>query len=462
MSDEWVDVPEDEWQDAPSPAPADNSYGYRLKNNLAAAVNAAFPLADEGAAGLRSMLPGYQNYDSELAAIRGQEKQYKTEHPYQALASSLAGVGATIPAIPTAMAARATQLAKGLQGAGEGLAYGGLTGFGAGEGGVTERLESAKKNAILGALIGGAAPSVASAVGAAGKAVGDAGRTLRRASYGAQKGDFMKTGNAVQSVLTPDGVVSSRTKASLDDLIESEALGASRDPVVLLENKMDKAGAINDEVNGAIQAYDNAGGPAVMPTFQNARDFITAGKAPANQVKAYQREIDTLEKGIQQHGNGKLAYLQEQKKAIGDKWRSDSKKSSQFYRELYTDIKESIEGAVPEVENLNKELQKYIDVDPILRRARAAKENEDAITKLYQFMRTSGGVGVPILAGVKMGHPILGTMVGAGIRLAQTPRGKDVIGKGLVDAGEVAQFLGEEGSNSLSKLAQALLAQTGE
>lgn len=165
MSDEWVDVT-DQWVDvseryiapvttpeAPAVQP-DNSFSYRLRNNLAAAANAAMPFADEGAAALRSVLPGYQGYDEELAAIRGQEKQYSAEHPYQALLSSLLGVGATIPAIPSKVSTAGNAIARTIQAAKEGSLLGALYGYGSGEGGVINRAEESGKSAVLGGGIG--------------------------------------------------------------------------------------------------------------------------------------------------------------------------------------------------------------------------------------------------------------------------------------------------------------------
>lgn len=141
----------------------DESFLGRLKNNLVAAADAAsFGFADEGAAALRSVLPGFKDYDSELAAIRGRMKDYSEVHPYQSLASSLVGGAAPIVAAEVASGGAATpavvpSLSRAVgQGAKAGATYGGLYGFGSGEGGLQSRAVNSLVQSLLGAGFGGA------------------------------------------------------------------------------------------------------------------------------------------------------------------------------------------------------------------------------------------------------------------------------------------------------------------
>ena len=147
----------------------DESYLGRLKNNLVAAADgASLGIGDEGAALVRSLIGDklesfgvapYQNYESELKAIRGTMKQYAEVHPYQSLASSMMGGAASAPtslgikSIATAAPslANATKTAA-LAGALGGAGYG----FGSGEGGLANR--------AMGSAIGGG-------LGAAGGAI---------------------------------------------------------------------------------------------------------------------------------------------------------------------------------------------------------------------------------------------------------------------------------------------------
>lgn len=145
----------------------DDSFPSRLKNNLVSALNGAFPLADEGAAGLRSILPGYQDYTSELNAIRGGEKQYESQYPIQSKLSGLIGALSEGPALMPeikALSGLPSIARSAIQGAG----YGGLYGAASGEGGAENRALSGGVGAAVGgtlsplltALIGGAGAGV--------------------------------------------------------------------------------------------------------------------------------------------------------------------------------------------------------------------------------------------------------------------------------------------------------------
>lgn len=158
------------------------SLGQALKNNIVAAANTAFPFADEGAAALRSVIPEaltsafgktpYGNYDQELAAIRGGEKDWAKSHPYQSGLSGLTGILASAPALPSKIAETAGLIPKLGQALLEGAGYGGLYGFGSGEGGTANRLESAASGAATGAIAAPALTATASGIGGLAKLIG--------------------------------------------------------------------------------------------------------------------------------------------------------------------------------------------------------------------------------------------------------------------------------------------------
>lgn len=441
---------------ASTPPPQDNSFSYRLRNNLAAAANAAMPFADEGAAALRSVLPGYQGYDAELAAIRGQEKQYSAEHPYQSLLSSLLGVGATIPAIPSAVATKATPTLRALQAALEGGAYGAVAGFGSGEGGVGQRAIKAGEDAGMGALFGAAGSGVSDAMSRTAGTLDDAGLALQRKSLGARSGDYQKTVNSIQRIELPEGS-ESLTKSALNDLIESGAISNTREPSKLMAEIRASSDDLIDQRRSLIDAYESSGGPPVYPTFVKAKKFLADAKVPANELKQYKDTLTEIEQAIRNEGKGSLTFLDSQKQAFGDKWNPSDKVGSKFYRAIYNDIKTAIEGAVPPIKNVNKDLQKRIILESIIERSLAGKESSDAATQLLQMIRTSGGVGVPILAGIQSGHPLLGALVAGGVRAAQTPQGKNMAGIALKNSGSVLDALSSDGGSAISKLLIAAL-----
>lgn len=163
----------------------DESYLGRLKNNLVAAADAAsLGFGDEGAALVRSLLPGFQDYGSELSAIRGTMKDYSEVHPWQSLASSLIGGAASAPAMPAIRGvAGAPNLANAIKtGAVTGGVYGGAYGYGSGEEGTSNRLINSLLNAGLGSVAGGT-------LGAAGYGLGRGVNLLRDAEPVSSIGD---------------------------------------------------------------------------------------------------------------------------------------------------------------------------------------------------------------------------------------------------------------------------------
>ena len=126
----------------------------------------ALPFADEAIAGVRSVLPGQPDYSTALAEERQGLKDYGETHgEFDKIVTELGGT-----VLGTAATMGAAPLMKGVQGAGKigswiasnpwkasaltGAGAGAVTGFGAGEGGLGPRLESARDNAAVGAALG--------------------------------------------------------------------------------------------------------------------------------------------------------------------------------------------------------------------------------------------------------------------------------------------------------------------
>lgn len=144
--------------------------GQGFGNNVAQAAGDGLFLGfgDEISAGLNS-LTGYDantgtygnwgtTYDDQLSAVRGQEKQFREDHPVVSIGSEFAGA-----MLPAAFGAGAISAASSLPRAiGRGALFGGATGaaygFGEGEGGIENRASGAAGHALIGALLGGAIP----------------------------------------------------------------------------------------------------------------------------------------------------------------------------------------------------------------------------------------------------------------------------------------------------------------
>lgn len=116
-----------------------------------------FGFGDEMAAGLMSLAPG-QSYDAALAQNRGSLEKAREDQPRAALASEVIG-GIASPVGMIGTGAKGATLAKKVgSGALQGAGMGALYGFGAGEGGATERGKDAGFGALTGGIIGGGIP----------------------------------------------------------------------------------------------------------------------------------------------------------------------------------------------------------------------------------------------------------------------------------------------------------------
>ena len=101
-----------------------------------------------------------ERYERYRDQARSEFDQYREERPWESFGVTLAG--GALPAIATGGSSAATTLSgRAMAGAGTGAAWGGVAGFGSGEGGLNERLASAGQGAAFGAAMGGAVNVVA-------------------------------------------------------------------------------------------------------------------------------------------------------------------------------------------------------------------------------------------------------------------------------------------------------------
>lgn len=385
---------------------------------------ATFNLADEAAAGIRSYLPGFQDYDSELAALRGGQKQFDERHRAMSVVGRVAG---GLPAaFLTGPASTVAQMAK--VGAVTNAAYG----FGAGEDGLLNRMGNAAKDAFIGAVT---TPVVSKTVQAITTPFKEAGQSLLRRSIGTRASDYAKEAKELGVGDIVDGDVASFTKQAINELQERGVLGDSVKAGKLLANMLQRKDEIGSRVGQIIDDFDAAGHPPITPTFDNAMDYIASGRIDARKADDLVNELLSLSDAIKQQGGGSLRYLQNQKTAYGGKYDQGDDALNGFYRAVTRDFKENVEKYVPEVLPLNKELQKLHVVDPILRRNMGKEEASNWVDSILQKLRTSGGTMttptmIGSLAGGSMGGPI-GAVVGAGLGFASSPAGQHAVGNFL-------------------------------
>lgn len=287
---------------------------------------------------------------------------------------------------------------------------------------------------VIGSLFG---PSVLS------KPLTKAGQALERKSVGASYIDYMRDADSMGRVDLPEGDLSTFTKQSLDELISSGKLGASRNPTNL-KSIADKEQASLGRQIGEVLSKAEDGSSPVFPSFRRAQELLDSGAIPADEIPRYESRLKNLILNTVEQGKGKLGFLQQQKIAIGSKYDAADGVLNKFNRALYHDLQDAIETAAPEIAPLNQELSKWKVVDSMLKRGVARAENADLVSSLKGAMRTSGGFGVPIITGALTGGApgaLAGAVVGA---LGTSARGQSVLGKTLKSAGTASDGLARE------------------
>lgn len=276
-----------------------------------------------------------------------------------------------------------------------------------------------------------AALGVGKAISSIADSLPETANSLDRRSLSTRTSDYGSK-SETRVIDTPDGEGSqSFLAASLNDLLENDKLGTSRDPSKLSKVIETKSKGLTNQIDTLISDYDKANPEPVQVSFDNALQKLYDGSIPGDLVDSYMSRLDTIDKNINA-GNKDLSYIQKQKKALGKSYSGEDKVLASFNRAIYEDLKNAVEERIPEVGPLNQELAKYAVVDPIVERALRAKENASPASKMRDLGYTTGGIGGPAIVGTFLGGPV-GTAVGTGIglatRAAASPGGQAMLAK---------------------------------
>lgn len=408
---------------------------------LSALSSLAPGLGDEIVAGgnsaIDSIVGNPTTYDQRLAESRDAQKNTPIA------AQLLTGVPAVLKLpIASAVGERSSLLGKLGQSAKEGAALGGLYGLGSGEGGLSNRLNSAAEGAALGGAISPAITLGTEGINGILSTAEKIGPDLRRKALGARQGDYAKSANDLGIIDIPEEEIATRTKTALDDLINSGQLGESRSPGDLLRTANAKEKDLMQKIGGKISAIDQArtkaGAPGVMPEFENAISYLDSGKVPGDQIENYAQRLGKISDAIDAQGRGKLSFIQQQKVAIGKNYDPNDGVLNGFNRALYQDLQKTIESHVPGIAELNQDLTKWKIAKPIFQRGLTQAEAKDWVDTGKAFLRTSGGYGVPMIIGNAAGGPagaLAGAGIGMGVQRAMSPAGKETIGRALQKIG---------------------------
>lgn len=288
---------------------------------------------------------------------------------------------------------------------------------------------------LVGAL---AAPAAALTAGTTAAKIapslGDLGDSLQRNALGIRQSDYTKVGKN-QIVETISGDYQTQLKRAADELIQTNQLGRSTDPNVLYSNLQDAKKSAEDEIQSVLATVDANRTTGIIPRLDETLDWIKT-KAPADKVDFYKRKVNDFLKSLKENGQGSLTYLNQQKKAIGENWRSSPETDPTFWRKFYKDVKENIEKHAPEVKDLNKKKQNLLIVEPVIERGKRAAEEAGSVQRLQKaLLYTTGGLGVP--GAMYMAGPIGGGLLAGSLALAGTKKGNQIAGRtlsGLSDA----------------------------
>lgn len=360
------------------------------------------------------------SYNNRLQEVRNYQDAFdKRLSDASSVVSTFQKVGpALLLPVPNAASKVDSLKAKALVSALEGGSVGAGLGFAEGRG-AEDRISKAQLGATVGSIV---SPIATVALGAAGKVapvLEDSSEALNRSSIRARFGDYAKDANEIGLIDVPGGNLETFTKQAIDKSLKADRFGKTRDFGKMASALNREARDLSSQIDETISGY----GGTVKPSFQHSLDYLEAGKVPADKVDSYLRRLGEIESKINTEGKGALPYIQQQKVAFGKMFDPNDGALTEFNRRIYRDLQETIEKAVPQVKPLNTSLRELKVIEPVLKRGIALDESGNPVKSLIQNMRTSGGFGVPFLAGMYSGNPVAGALAGVAGAYSQTPAG---------------------------------------
>lgn len=400
-------------------------------------------LGDETVAGGNALLDaivGGPGYDARLSQSREVQKSFAEASPTIDTGIRLLSAIKGLP-LGTSMKATDGVLKGTAKLMGEGAAYGGAYGFGEGEGGTAARLDTAKDSALSGAAISGllGAPVLAGTKAIntlINKAPALSEKFLNRAA-GAKPSDFTKSAKQSEQVLQKTGQTSlalSLNKARAEGVFEKA--GEFDD---VYKNIINKQKEIGKDLQSYIKEADSLrGNVRVYPKFDNAKEYIRTQVA-VDDIPEAMAQLEKYKNALKTQGDGSISYLQNQKIVLGDKVYAEGQAVKEgldnaIRRDLMTTIEKTTSSALPQkagdIRKLNSRWGSLDEVRPLVRRELSKEMALSTPQNFKDVIRTSGGFGVPLIAGTTAsavtGDPkylLGGLAVAGGGHLLTTPGG---------------------------------------
>jgi len=268
------------------------------------------------------------------------------------------------------------------------------------------------------------------------------GLALQRTGLGVTKGDYNKSRN--QFIEVPENVVDDATletqlSKSFNELLEENVISPTKDPKTIRTQAKTALRATEKNIQTAIANAEKTLTETPTVDYNRAFAWIEDNVPTEKEKDKYLDYIidlqDSFNKKAKTKQDGALRYLNQQKKAVGQKWKSpqtDPTYQSGFWRALYSDLRSGVEKYVPEVSELNRKKQNLIVALPILDRAAKGTFKLD-MRDLARITYTTGSFGLP--GAYMLGGPA-GAALASGAALAGTPRGQRVIGGAMRGLGQ--------------------------
>ncbi len=386
---------------------------------VSAANSALFGFGDEIAAGVRSVLPGYQGYDAELAAIRGGQKEFTKEYPKTDIAAQIGG--AIAMPIGGLSSRAATLPGKMALGAAEGVAQGAAYGFGQGEGGLENRAKNAGVSALAAGLL---SPVAIGATGLVAKGLSNTSDEFLKASMNVQRSE-LKAARKFAPKDAPNPLIEGLKQARDKGIIK-----AGDDPASMIAKNNEAVEALGSQVSAVLKQADAAQKNVVIPPFQKARDFIALRPYEADQLK---QQLSRRLSVINKNWNGSVSganELKQQLYKIAYKGNTDSADLDKALAEdLRAFVEQQADALLPTqfsgaVKALNQEQAGHLKIREQLNKVKDLDEMPGGLAKALRRAVVSpiggGALGVG-LTGMGVISPAVGATAALGAAAASRP-----------------------------------------
>jgi len=417
-------------------------------------------LADEGIAAITGLTTG-RGYDAELKDIRQGIKDFRETNTASSLGGEIAGglgqAAALAPLFAASTVAKVPSvIGAGISAAKSGALQGLAQGFFEGEGGIGNRIDRAGDSALGSAVLAGLLGTTGRVVFGRG-GVEKAGDDLMRSSFGFTANDYKTAMRGPgEQVLRKEG------KSALSNVVgrlrgngvlTNEILKDPENYSLKLDSKISELGK---QLKGILDEVDDSGVAVGLSsaTFDRTLQGINenmSGKAKEQALSIFKKETESLLKDKPSGLSGINKMKQNIQGDVSSAYsRANPSMGDEIKMSLASDIKRHIEsevnaaaqnGFVPnsldgQVKNLNQQMSDIFAIKPTVEKRIAQGNTSNLFNNLISGIKTTGGAGVPLLAGAYTGNPLLGLLGGGMLSMAISPMSRYRVGAGMVDAAQ--------------------------